>query len=130
LPVVFQSGIQHVGLVPANILNFPFFVTDYLRAVPATWDETHFLSGAPGREVVVARRSGDTWFIAGINGENREKLLSINLKGLIKAGKEGWAIVDKVGTFNGVEKVDVVAPKKRRTLDFMVPANGGFVAVF
>ncbi|NLE31675.1 MAG: hypothetical protein GX619_01435, partial [Bacteroidales bacterium] len=66
----------------------------------------------------------------GINGENREKLLSIDLKGLIKAGKEGCVLVDKVGTPNMVDKLDVVAPKKRRTLDLMIPAYGGFVAVF
>ncbi|OPZ99410.1 MAG: Retaining alpha-galactosidase precursor [Bacteroidetes bacterium ADurb.Bin416] len=130
LPVVFQSGIQHVGLVPENILQYPFFVTDYLRKLPGSWDETYFLSGAPGRDVVVARRSGETWFVAGINGENREKLLSIDLKGLIKAGKEGCVLVDKVGTPNMVDKLDVVAPKKRRTLDLMIPAYGGFVAVF
>ena len=34
-----------------------------------TWDETRYLHGAPGEYVVVARRSGDTWYVAALNGD-------------------------------------------------------------
>lgn len=130
LPVLFVSGIQHFGLVPANIMEYPYFVTDYLRMLPATWDETHFLSGSPGRDVVVARRKGTRWFVAGINGENREKTFCISLNGLVKAGKPGFALLDKVGSPDGVDLVEVQAPKKRKTLDLKVAPYGGFTVVF
>jgi len=127
LPVVFMSGVQHFGLIPENVNQFPFYVTDYLRAVPATWDETHFLSGMPGIDCIVARRSGDRWYVAGINGENREKQLKINLAGLVDTGTEGLAIVDKAGFPNQVDKLDIIVPGKKRSIELMVPANGGFV---
>ena len=47
--------------------------------VPNTWDETKFLEGAPGKEIILARRNGKTWYIAGINGETVEKDFSIDL---------------------------------------------------
>jgi hypothetical protein len=130
LPVVFFSGVQHFGLIPENVIQYPFFVTDYLRAVPTTWDETRFLSGMPGQDCVVARRSGDSWFVAGINGEAIEKSFSLNLNGIVKQGTEGVAIVDKPGSPNQVDKLDVVAPGRKRTLPMLVPANGGFVIMF
>jgi alpha-glucosidase len=37
--------------------------------VPSTWSETHFISGYPGEHVVLARRSGERWFVAGMTNE-------------------------------------------------------------
>jgi hypothetical protein len=54
-------------------------VVDFLKEVPVVWDETRFITGYPGREVVMARRNGDTWFVAGINGENRNKEVVVDL---------------------------------------------------
>jgi hypothetical protein len=31
------------------------------------WDDTKLVDGFPGEYVVMARRSGDTWYVAGIN---------------------------------------------------------------
>ena len=45
---------------------------DWLRAeVPASWDETRFIEGAPGEHVIIARRSGDDWFIGGMTAAAR-----------------------------------------------------------
>jgi hypothetical protein len=52
---------------------------DFLRSVPVVWDETRYIGGYPGKDAVLARRKGDTWYLAGINGENYAKELSINL---------------------------------------------------
>jgi alpha-glucosidase len=46
------------------------------------WEETKYLGGYPGKEVVIARKSGERWYIAGVNGENMEKELSIDLSRL------------------------------------------------
>ena len=42
---------------------------DYLRALPATWDDTVALDGAIGEFYVAARRSGDDWYVSGITNE-------------------------------------------------------------
>jgi alpha-glucosidase len=61
------------------------------------WDDTRFLTGYPGKEAVIARRSGNRWYIAGANGENISKGLSVDLSelGAIPASIE--LIVDGEG---------------------------------
>ena len=38
----------------------------FLQNLPTTWDEVRLLSGTPGRDAVLARRSGDRWFVGGM----------------------------------------------------------------
>ena len=45
---------------------------EFLRRVPVTWDETRVLSAKIGRQVVIARRNGDTWFLGGMSGDEAE----------------------------------------------------------
>ncbi len=68
LAVVFESGLLHLADSAASYRSLPAEVRDYLSAVPAAWDETRLVDGEPGRYVVMARRNGDRWFVAGING--------------------------------------------------------------
>jgi alpha-glucosidase len=42
---------------------------EFLRRVPVTWDETRVVRAKIGREVVVARRSGASWFLGGMSGD-------------------------------------------------------------
>lgn len=79
LPVILQSGIQHYGLVPADLDAFPRYVFDYLSDCPAGWDETRLLDGRPGEYAVLARRSGSRWFVAAINAGNEPLHLTLDL---------------------------------------------------
>jgi alpha-glucosidase len=65
--VIFTSPFLCFGGSPASYLANP--ARDVLTAISSTWDETHVLSGSePGKIVAEARRSGNQWFIAVING--------------------------------------------------------------
>ena len=68
LTVLFESGLQHMADRPESLLAQPQQVQDFLGHLPTVWDETHLLSGYPGENVVIARRHGKTWYVAGING--------------------------------------------------------------
>jgi hypothetical protein len=78
LSVLFYSGIQHYAEVPEGMASVPVYVKDFMKEVPSTWDEIKFLQGYPGKLVVMARRKESTWYIAGINGENSAKNISVN----------------------------------------------------
>lgn len=43
---------------------------EFLRRVPTTWDETRVLTAEIGRKIVVARRSGQTWFVGGMTADD------------------------------------------------------------
>ena len=79
LTVLFESGLQHLADRPESFLAQPQAVQDFLGMLPAAWDETRFVSGYPGESCVLARRSGNTWYVAGINGTDNEKTLSVPL---------------------------------------------------
>jgi len=75
--VLFQSPVQHFGIVPNNLEEQPDYVIDFLRKVPAIWDETRFIDGYPGKFAVIARRHGEAWYVAATNGEAAEKHLRL-----------------------------------------------------
>ena len=86
LTVLFESGLQHLADRPESYLSQPEEVQQFLSALPAAWDETRFVSGYPGEGVVLARRQGTTWYVAGINGTNEQQSLQLPLD-FIKGGK-------------------------------------------
>ena len=94
LTVLFESGLQHLADKPESYLAQPQEVQDFFSHLPAVWDETRFISGYPGESVVLARRSGDTWYIAGINGTDEPKALPLlSRRGL------GWSDQPHITTF-------------------------------
>ena len=108
LTVLFESGLQHLADKPESYLAQPQEVQDFFSHLPAVWDETRFISGYPGESVVLARRSGDTWYIAGINGTDEPKALPLlsrrgqgwsdqpHITAFLDAGDRAWKILPKV----------------------------------
>ena len=87
LTVLFESGLQHLADRPESFLSQPQQVQDFLGALPTAWDETRYVSGYPGESVVLARRSGKTWYVAGINGSDSPQSLVLAkdfLKGSVR----------------------------------------------
>ncbi len=87
LTVLFESGLQHLADKPESYLAQPKEVQDFLSNLPNVWDETRFVSGYPGKSVVLARRYGTTWYVAGINGLDEENVLQANLDFINPDGK-------------------------------------------
>ena len=94
LTVLFESGLQHLADKPESFLAQPQEVQDFLSHLPSVWDETRFVSGYPGESVVIARRSGSTWYIAGINGTDEEKELP-----LLSRRGQGWSDQPQITAF-------------------------------
>ena len=83
LTVLFESGLQHLADKPESYFAQPQEVQDFLSHLPSIWDETRFVSGYPGESAVIARRSGSTWYIAGINGTDEDKELALPTEGIL-----------------------------------------------
>jgi hypothetical protein len=92
--VLYQSPLQHFGLTPNNLEEQPAFVIDFLKRVPTTWDEIRFVSGYPGRDIALARRAGERWYLAATNGENTRKELTLSVPFL--AGRSLTLIHDQL----------------------------------
>lgn len=79
LTVLFESGVQHMPDRPEAYLTLPEEIKSMLSAIPTAWDDTKFLAGYPGESVVIARRKGNDWYIAGINGKDEAQTISFNV---------------------------------------------------
>ena len=78
LSVLFESPLLHWADKPESYFAQPRDVRDFMSALPTTWDETRLLGGYPGEWVVMARRSGSTWYVTGINGKDTAQTLSFD----------------------------------------------------
>ena len=86
LTILFESGLQHLADRPSSYLSQPQEVQNFLSNLPSVWDETRLVSGDPGQHAVLARRSGDTWYIAGINGTDEQIELELDLTPYVESG--------------------------------------------
>ena len=96
LTVLYESGLQHLADRPESFLAQPKEVQDFLGQLPTVWDETRFVSGYPGESAVLARRSGNTWYVAGINGKDDPQILNTDL-GFIGKGSVQMFVDDASG---------------------------------
>jgi hypothetical protein len=119
LTVLFESGLQHLADRPESFLAQPKEVQQFLGNLPAAWDETRFVSGYPGESVVLARRSGDIWYVAGINGKDEAQTLQLPLS--FVSGKQ-------IQLFADGEPWNITTLKKKpASLDCQ--PRGGFVMI-
>ena len=121
--VLFLSGIQHYAETPEGMATVPGYVKGLLRELPRHWDEVRFLDGEPGHFVVIARRAGKQWFVAGINADEQPRELRLDLGWLGK--RTGQLITDGAGEREFAEG-HLTAPAAQLTL----APHGGFVARF
>ena len=96
LTVLYESGLQHLADRPESFLAQPKEVQDFLGQLPTVWDETRYVSGYPGESAVLARRSGNTWYVAGINGKDDPQILKTDL-GFIGKGSVQMFVDDASG---------------------------------
>ena len=77
--IVIQTSVQCIAIQPNNLTDLPQMELDFLREVPTSWDETRFIDGYPGKYIVMARRSGDRWYVVGLNATKEPLKLDINI---------------------------------------------------
>ena len=78
LLVAFESAFS-IADRPEGYHAQPAEVRSFISSLPTVWDDTKLLSGYPSSDAVLARKSGDCWYIAGLNGTNEKKSLVVDL---------------------------------------------------
>jgi hypothetical protein len=106
LSVVFESGVQNFADKAESYQALPEAPKNFLKNVPAAWDETKLAAGYPGDFVVMARRKGNIWYIGGINGKHEARTLEFKLP-FVPAGEKIQLITDGANReeFAGTEAV-------------------------
>ena len=123
--VLFQSPVQHFALAPNNLTDAPAWAIDFMKEVPTTWDEVRFIDGYPGKYIILARRHGDKWYIAGVNAQKETLKLKVNLPMFSNGEKVRLFSDDKV-LQGGVKQIGI---GKKQELQLSIPCNGGILIV-
>ena len=121
--VLFQSPVQHFALAPNNLTDAPAWAIDFMKEVPTTWDEVRFIDGYPGKYVILARRHGDNWYIAGVNAQNETLKLKINLP-MFSNGEKVRLYGDDKALQGSVKQIEI---GKKQELQLAIPCNGGIL---
>lgn len=66
--IVFESGMQMLVDFPESYLAKPQAL-QFLRMIPASWDETRVLEGDPMSHIVMARRKAESWYVGALSGQ-------------------------------------------------------------
>jgi hypothetical protein len=85
--VLFESGLLHLADKPEAYLNLPKEPKEFLKQVPVVWDDTRYVAGTPGDFVILARRHGDTWYLAGVNGKTEAREEKVKPGDWLKRGR-------------------------------------------
>jgi alpha-glucosidase len=126
--VVYESAFTVICDSPYNYKNQPG--TDFLKLVPTTWSETRFLSGYPGESILLARRSGERWFVGGMtNEESRPANLTFDFLGKGSYTAILWKdAVDAIENPAHLEK-ESFEVSAGDTLTVQIERGGGFVMI-
>lgn len=119
--VLFQSPVQYFALAPNNLTDAPSWAIDFMKEVPTTWDEVRFIDGYPGKYVILARRHGDKWYIAGVNAQKETLQLKVNLP-MFSNGEKVRLFSDDKALQGGVKQIGI---GKKQELQLTIPCNGG-----
>ena len=130
LYVLYESGVPTLSVhidqnngYANNIDKYPV-IEDFMRDLPATWDEVKFLDGTPMEDVILGRRKGDDWWIGGGNA-GTAKIMSFNCS-FIEEGVEYKAEIF-TDDGNGALKLEEKQVKKGDIISVDTLRDGGFV---
>jgi len=121
--VLFQSSVQHFAMAPNNLTDAPDWAVQFMKDVPTTWDEVKFIDGYPGKYVIMARRCGQRWYIAGINAQKEPVAIKLDLTTFFKKGAAITTYTDDAQLNGAMRQMTFNA----KPLAINIPENGGIV---
>ncbi len=128
---IMETGTQMLADSPTRYYQNPE-CTAYITRMPVTWDETRTIEARIGEYLIVAKRHGAKWYVAGIcNGKETSREFKVPLD-FLSAGQHTMTIVTD-GVNAGKQAMDYRMEKRQvnngTTLDIKMVRNGGFTAV-
>jgi alpha-glucosidase len=127
LIVLFESALQHLADRPEGYDELPDAPKNFLKNVPNAWDDTKLLDGYPGKDVMMARRKGNNWYMGGINAEIQEKIKTLKFDFLPKDTKYKMTLISD-GEHDKSFDTQYLVVNKTSTIEVKLLRRGGFVA--
>lgn len=127
--VVYEAPLQMLSDTPSNYYREDE-TTSFIAKIPTIWDETVILDAKVSDYILLARKNGDSWYVAGMNDATPKELtLDFSFLGegnyAIQIFKDG-VNSDKNARDYVLEETTVDSTKK---MDIKLNKSGGWVAI-
>ena len=130
--VIFESPLNMLCDNPCNYQDEPE-CTRFIAAVPTVWDETKAIDGKVADYIVIARRSGNTWYVGGLT-DWTERDMKVELDFLedgeyeIELFKDGINADRTARDYKKVMMTMTVKDGKVEPMNIHLAPGGGFAA--
>ena len=122
--VVLESPFMMVSDYPEHYKGEKAF--DFIKQVPATWDEVRVLSGRPMKNITIARRSGADWFVGSLtNWDERAVKVPLSFLGEGKYVAEIYADAPDAAQEATHSTFTKLTVDKNSVLDVHMVSGGG-----
>lgn len=124
---LFDSPFQCIAENPVTLLKDTLYrpILPLIRDLPTTWDSTLVLNGSRiGHCAIAAKKKGDDWYLAAINGLAAENSITVDLS-FIKDLSAYTAIV--ISDDRGAFSASSIIPDRLNKKNISIPPAGGFV---
>ena len=127
MTVIYPSPLLVLCDSPANYRGQPG--VEFFRGLPTVWDETVVLNAEVGKSIVIARRSGDRWFLAAMNDEAAASLnVSLNFLGRKQGVLHRFADDPKFSDYQTVLE-STAGVNAQTVLTIILAPGGGFAGI-
>lgn len=120
MPIVYEAGLMIYAEHGQKLLEWQG--RELIKDIPSHWDETIYIEGMPASHIVIARRSGEDWYIGGMTDEARTVNIPLDF---LAEGKNYNALIfsDETDTTMNRESRSFV---KSDSLSINLLERGGF----
>jgi alpha-glucosidase len=127
--VVYEAPFQMVSDSPKAYEDQPSF--EFIKQVPATWDQTKVLHGGPGEYITIARRKGDEWFLGSMtNWTPRELDVPLGFLGDGRYTAEIYADADDAAQYPKSVTIQKQTVDRNAHLKLRLAPGGGYAVRF
>jgi len=127
LSVIFESGFQHMADRPEGYNTLLDAAKSFLKEVPNAWDNTKLLDGYPGKDLIMARKKGNAWYIGGISAERFPKNKTLSFAFLPENVKYKLTLISD-GEHDKKLVTQYIVVDKSSTVKVKLLGRGGFAA--
>ena len=128
MTIVYESAFTVMCDSPDNYRGQPG--ADFLKLIQTTWDETRYLAGYPGEDILLARRKDARWYVGGMTNEQaREADFIVDF-----AGASAWqATIWRDGPEADLQPTQLLKEtreiKKGERIRIRMASGGGFAMI-
>ncbi len=128
--VVFESPLTVACDSPYNYRISPQG-TEFLKAVPTTWDATRVLDGFPGQFIIIARQSGQDWYLGAMTNE-QPRTFNLNLDFLSQGTYTAKIYADAAEAADYPDRLNIYEKTvtNRDSLELDLAGSGGVAVEF